>query len=289
MMEKQRLCLLIKNKIDHIIDLFQDNLPPVLESKAFRDEIDARIKETESEIKTIENSLNITEFISFWTTPQVGNLISDFYLYELIKCITRVKPKKEIYYDDVMIYCQRIIENHYEKLSDHASVAKIKKLFDIFHSICSTPFRIDSYLDQMVNKNNEIVIPNFYEDSLSEKKIYSRIIAKIQHELSASFIPDNHSYIENKSKYSRLLRQTYQNGFVYLLGEYKFNEFYIPPIVLPWQSARNYLFYLHVHSTERYECFRNNWKRIFSSSNIVYVVGGAGYGKSLFLSNVINN
>ncbi len=288
MIKKQCLCPLLENKLDHIIDLFTASLPTILAPKAFRDEINDRIKEIENDIKPLEDVLNINEFISFWNSPQVANLISDFFLYELIKCITRVKPKKEIYYDDLIIHCQHIIENYYKRISDDTSMAAIKKLFDILHALCCTPFQIDIYLEQMVNDNSEIVVPYFYEESLSEKKIYSRIITKIQQEMSASFIPDNPSYSEKKAKYIRVLRQAYQNGFVYLLGEYKFNEFYIPPIVLPWQSGRNYLFYSHVHSGG-HGYFRNNWKRIFSSSNIVYVVGGAGYGKSLFLSNIINN
>lgn len=35
--------------------------------------------------------------------------------------------------------------------------------------------------------------------------------------------------------------------------------------------------------------FRQNWTHILDTKDIIYVIGGAGYGKSLFLRNLINN
>lgn len=289
MMKKQSLFPLVEKKIDFMIHMLTRDIPTFFDLKEFRKEIKSRLSEHESQIGVIEKGLEMNAFISFWNTPQVGDLVSDYCLYELIKCLTKVKPKKELYWDDLIIYCLNIIEKHYQDLSDETSLSKIKELLGIIHTLCSKPFQINNYLERMLDENKATAISFLFEDSLSEKKLYNRIISKIQREMGAPFLIESPAYADSKSKYTKMLRQAYQTGFVYLLGEYKFNEFYIPPIVVPSQTMRNHSHFSYAYSSDHHEHLRNNWKGIFSSSNIAYVVGGAGYGKSLFLSNVINN
>ena len=52
---------------------------------------------------------------------------------------------------------------------------------------------------------------------------------------------------------------------------------------------RDYLIYAkNKKEVEDGDCF-DDWKYIFDCSSIVYVTGGAGYGKSLFLKKIIND
>lgn len=288
-MKKHNLLPLIENKFGFLVHSFTTNFPPVVYYEKFQNQIKNGIYEYASQIRAIETVLDMNAFINFWNSPQISDLISDYFLYELIKCVTRVKPKKELYYDDLVIYCQSAIEKYYQDLADIESLSKVRDILDIIHTLCNKPFQAESYMNWMLDDAQNIVIPTFFEERFSEKKLYNRIISKILYELESSFLADNPVYTNNSLKYIKTLRQTYQNGFVYLLGEYRFNEFYIPPIVLPSRTMRNHFHFQRIYSPDQHDHMRNNWKDIFSSSNIVYVVGGAGYGKSLFLSNVINN
>lgn len=286
MMKPQSVQVVLEEKIKYIIHMYTSKLPPVLDPTKLIKEINSRLIEHESSLKAIEKKLDINLFISFWNTPQVSSLLSDYFLYELIKNTTRVAPKKDLFYDDIVIYCQGIIENHYPQIAGQGSLSGIKQIIDILHKLCCSAFPDDIYMEWMFNEQKEFRIHSAFEELLSEKALYSSLISKIQAEFDSSFLPDNPSFADKKARYTKALRQTYQNGFVYLLGEYKFNDFYISPIVLPIEQQANFF---HVYSPSDHVYFRDNWKNIFASSNVIYVVGGAGYGKSLFLSNIINN
>jgi len=286
MMKPQSVQVVLEEKIKYIIHMYTSKLPPVLDPTKLIKEINSRLIEHESSLKAIEKKLDINLFISFWNTPQVSNLLSDYFLYELIKNTTRVAPKKDLFYDDVVIYCQGIIENHYPQIAGQGSLPGIKQIIDILHKLCCSTFPDDIYMEWMFNEQKEFIIHSVFEENLSEKALYSSLISKIQAEFDSTFLPDNPSFADKKARYTKALRQTYQNGFVYLLGEYKFNDFYISPIVLPIEQQANFF---QIYSPSDHAYFRDNWKNIFASSNVIYVVGGAGYGKSLFLSNIINN
>lgn len=285
-MKNQSINLLLEEKINHIIHVYTSTLPPILNQSDFINEINSRKKGYEDEIKAVEKTLDSNLFASFWNTPQVSSLLSDYYLYELIKSTTRRIPKKNLFYDDIVIYCQSVIEQHYPQISSQSSLSGIKLILGILRSMCCQPFPDNIYMEWMFNEQKKFTVPPFFEEHLSEKNLYSSLILKIQFGLSSHFLPDNSTFVDQKSRYTKTLRQAYQNGFVYLLGEYRFNDFYIPPIVLPIDE---YADFLRMYTRGQHDYLRDSWKNIFVSSNVIYVVGGAGYGKSLFLSNIINN
>lgn len=111
---------------------------------------------------------------------------------------------------------------------------------------------------------------------------------KIEFFLATKYVPCIAQYINARKEYMKMLRQLYQSGFIYLLGEYKFNEFYIPPILLPSKFQESFRHRLAL-DVDVVNSLRQRWIHIFDRSSIVYIVGGAGYGKSLFLRNLINN
>lgn len=109
---------------------------------------------------------------------------------------------------------------------------------------------------------------------------------KLSREVRQAFVPLNPAYAEICRSYCERLRTCSQKGFIYLLGEFDFNDFYIPPgllneqkVVTPLTVFRSFL--------NREE--REQWKHIFDRNDILYVVGVPGSGKSLFLRNIMNH
>lgn len=121
-----------------------------------------------------------------------------------------------------------------------------------------------------------------YIGKIFKQECQKRRVA-IEQELEADFVPTPPGTAQTMKSYKKKLKALYKTGFVYMLGDYQFNEFYIPPTVLPegavLSSAGAYIL----------RGQRDLWKNIFDMTNISYVIGVPGSGKSLFLQNVINN
>lgn len=75
-----------------------------------------------------------------------------------------------------------------------------------------------------------------------------------------------------------------------MLDKFDINEFYVPPYLAYGKEIMT-----HTHENNKYATMGqrlsddgfDDWKHIFERSNIVYVTGGAGYGKSLFMKKLI--
>lgn len=240
--------------------------------------------------ESLERDINMNSFKKFIREPQVNDLLID-YLSLLVKFnITGITPKKKIFNDDIENYFIEIIENHFENLSGENTIVAIKTYIDSLIKICSTELEDNVYSDIVERKGGQIVGKLPITDILGEKNFYAKDMERIEMEMKQGFIPRNMKYEEVKRNYGKSLKQYYQNGFIYLLGEYKFNEFYIPPILLNGPRAQDIYFRRSLRiERNRIDIIRGRWKNIFSTNNIIYVVGGAGYGKSLFLRNIINN
>ena len=142
----------------------------------------------------------------------------------------------------------------------------------------------------MCKKENGVFsFPSYFQDMLKEKKYFENLIAKVKYIIDSDFIPFNPQFDNVKKEYSKSLRQLFQTGFIYLLGEYKFNDFYVPPIVFNGMKADSYMREIVCRHKDAIHIFRERWKHIFDNADIVYIIGGAGYGKSLFLRNLVNN
>lgn len=95
---------------------------------------------------------------------------------------------------------------------------------------------------------------------------------------------------------NRSLRESQKKVQVYTSDDLNFNDVYVPPsfdIVTrdkddAWYLDNRFLYQKSKHNLP----IEERWKQIdtiFNTSNIIYVVGGAGYGKSLFLKNLCVN
>lgn len=103
-------------------------------------------------------------------------------------------------------------------------------------------------------------------------------------------------YIAIKNRYHEILAEKNSKAHIYLLDTFEFNSFYVPPFLdLEYEINRS-------NSNEKkivrqrlcnellgFEEDFNDWMYIFDRSNIIYVTGGAGYGKTLFMKKIIND
>ncbi len=98
-------------------------------------------------------------------------------------------------------------------------------------------------------------------------------------------LPSQEDYEEIRKRYYDILKEKYSEAHIYLFDKFPFDSFYVPPILSRNRRDVKYSsFGLHLR---RYHYV--SWDDIFLENNIVYVIGGAGYGKSLFEKKIIND
>ncbi len=87
-----------------------------------------------------------------------------------------------------------------------------------------------------------------------------------------------------KEDYHKILRQKNSEAHIYLLDKFPLHSFYVPPTLERMITRR------FGHAVEYYhEPFDVHWDKIFQDNHLVYLIGGAGYGKSLFSKKIIND
>ena len=102
-------------------------------------------------------------------------------------------------------------------------------------------------------------------------------------------------YREIVSEYHKMLKSRKSKERIYLLDKFEFSRFYVPPLLkqrinfnyndvdyCPQYNVRSAINAMPFH-------FYDGWKHIFDCNNFVYIIGGPGYGKSLFLTKLIND
>lgn len=110
------------------------------------------------------------------------------------------------------------------------------------------------------------------------QKIQSSIIATQE----IKPLTSHENYEETKNNYYNILKEKNSSAHIYLLDKFPFESFYVPPILLRQKNGKNNRYI-------DYDMSLTSWNDIFMRDNIVYITGGAGYGKSLFTKKIINN
>jgi len=287
---KEKIVFLAENHLEQVFRKVEWNVRVLVEISEVQNYMRLLLKDNYSLLESLENDLDIREFKKFIKSPQINDILVAF-LYLLIKQnIIGIISKKKIYRDDVENFFVEAIEKYFKELSRTETIVAIKTYFDVLINICSSHLPDDLYSDSVIRKEGKIIGSSVIMHLLSEKNFYEKDIEQLEMRMKQAFVPRNLKYEETKRGYGKSLKQYYQNGFIYLLGEYKFNEFYIPPILIKGSGTQNIFLRRSFRiRRDKIDKIRNNWQNIFNADDIIYVVGGAGYGKSLFLRNIINN
>ena len=254
----------------------------------FAERLTLELEKQRDKFNELENTIDFDNFRKFVKSPQINDVLID-YLHNLLNIsISGRTPRKRILQDDLINYFIGIIEKSFQKLSEEESIISIKKYFKLLMAACSIVIEDKIYSDIIKSDEGKIVEPSFLKGELSGK--YDKINERIEFMMRHEFVPRNIKFDNIKKDYAKSLKQYYQNGFIYLLGEYKFDEFYIPPLLLNGHNQQHlYIKRMLKMERERIDKIREGWKHIFDDRDIIYIIGGAGYGKSLFLRNLINN
>ena len=282
------------NIVEDLIGILSEKLSvflPFTEDISLGKNFDVKIKEKKEEIVELQSHISINDFREFLDEPQIHDLIRDYMLYLFLSKFMCLTKKNTILVDDVISYLLKVIEDHFEEFTKEDVIISIKKFFELLFIIIS---------EEEVCKLFDLTLPeedytlfkryDFGLEEIGAKQRYNLLIKKIRFILNKNFIPRNENFEKIKTGYLDSIKSYYEYDFIYLLGDYKFNEFYIPPLLTSMKN--NVLFYSRI--LVRYNeaipwRVRHYWKHIFDTQDIVYMIGGTGYGKSLFLKNIINN
>jgi len=243
------------------------------------------------------DDVDLTWVKNFLGFPQISNLLIANLQYTLDRKLIEIyglsEKKQEFVIGDITTHVLAIINEHFNDKSEEEIII-IKTFLEILVVSCSQ-IRLEGtlYDNNKIIDNKRLYLDNYwraYLDKYIKTDVY-KLIEKIKYELQKEFIPQNSRYNSIREKYLRALRQYYQMQFVYMLGDCKFGEFYIPPIIL---NSGYYRDLMHIGIMDRvnrkqYKKVREEWKHIFSLNDIIYIVGGPGFGKTLFLRYLINN
>lgn len=133
------------------------------------------------------------------------------------------------------------------------------------------------------------------------------------------YVPFSNDFNKKKKEYELLLKEDNKKAHVYLLGELNIDKFYIRPklntgftflsdSIYGPMINKNHLSeatneFIGKNSTTIHSFFYKSimnslsinltkdchWNEIFKDNNVIYLIGGPGYGKTLFLKNLVSH
>lgn len=264
-----------------------NKLMPLPFNKDLIKEIYKEIKKYSDTVQLIDEEINSIDFNDFLSSPQIKDLVNDCLVSLILSEVTENDKRILTIADDCINYCLEVIEKNYINLSENKSVLAIRNYFEHL-------FKTKKILREISFPSGNV--RQFFRHSVFQERfikdcVYEKSVKRVENELSLSYVPKNSKYEDDKNIYLKSFRQIYQNAFISIVGEFKFSEFYIPPILYRGSNFNKQVVedFFKQQTRERYVKLRENWKYIFRYSDITYVIGGAGYGKSLFLQNIVNN
>ncbi len=285
-MKDKSLLKIAEDKIKFSCNLLYNHLGVILNTDAIDIEINKEFDKVIPQIQEIEKNIDILPFKKYISVPQISDLIRNYLVYLLTSSVA--KTDICIAKGDVLNYLIKVIEGYFPELNSDVSITSIKLFFTQLMDICIINFNESMYSEIVEIENEKPQFPFIKE--FEDEYIFYNLVSKIEHTIKEDFIPVNSEFEKIKNDYTKNIKQYYQSDLIYLLGEYKFNDFYIPPVLVHGDVEQAFL-KKHIFSLdiEELAILRKKWTHIFDTKDIRYIIGGAGFGKSLFLKNLINN
>ena len=240
-------------------------------------EFEKVVQRQQAHFVVINASVNLDVFKKFLCEPQIEDIIKYYVSYVFLKKVYVVTKKSEmVSEDDIINFFIQTIEEHFSEISDDDAIIAIRIYFSVLFSIANN----------LIEDSSEFIS---FRDEDDLKSLCIQLISKINYILNSSFMPSRKNYEMIKNNYMKALKDYYSTDHIYMVDEFRFNKFYVPPQLIK-NEEKFQISIDHPRSTAtRFWMHRYSWTNIFDEDDIVYVVGGAGYGKSLFLKNLINN
>lgn len=260
--------------------------------KEIRDIIETTIsKRIPDNLKYLFDS---STYISYFSSPQFLDVINAYIEHKIICNNTTKSDKIQNYIEKGGIIS---IEDVINYISDN--------IYDLYikNGVVTVPSKNDikSATACILNISEEVVAQSLSPETshliyffnsradINHKQIISvltklkNMVYQIQDKQLSPVVTD---YEEIREKYHDILKEKNSDAHIYLLDKFPFEKFYVPPILknasIDDNSVKMYDYITYAGSY-------TSWNNIFIRNNIVYLTGGAGYGKSLFTKKIINN
>jgi hypothetical protein len=234
-----------------------------------------------SQFDTLFDSSIFQKYIKL---PQVRDVIYNYVFYLINR-----KKNKNLKEHEICAYLADGLLKRYDSQITIPPKAEIESFFKFLFSC------IDEYFLQLLSKKDRYMLSTIHQAiNVTTVETHEKIdvlVSLIKKSLDIKIQEEQNTFIQTKREYMNTLQDKNKRAHIYLLDYFDLNKFYVPPILKHEKNnSMLTLFRLYgekIHIPENY--IFELWKSMFRSSKIVYIIGGAGYGKSLFMKNIINN
>lgn len=257
-------------------------------------------------------------FYNFLNSSQVADIIQNYISYNITGILNKrfkLKYKSDNKNIDKTQVVSYLCKNTVDLFNNNGKTINTLLVNNFFNEyIDSIILFFESNLN--IKEKGQIFLVN-NRISLLEERVYlyinklingykNELVNILRQSLKIQVEPQNSDYELIRNEYIKLLRKNNQRGFIYGFSDFRLDDFYVLPEFSVENNNMNFLLKENFITGEfqkiqdiDYESFiirgnvllNNNLPSnvVFDNNNIIYIIGGAGYGKSLFLKYVINN
>lgn len=233
-------------------------------------------------------------FVSYFSSPQFLDVVNAYIEHKIICDYTTENAYVQKYINKSGIICASDVIKY---VSDSISELYVR------NKVITIPSHstIEHAVTYILGVTEEVIAKNLSPET-SQALFMLNSRADMQHQDIISFLeklqkiveqirekqlaPNNADYEEIRSKYHAVLKNKNSVAHIYLLDKFPFEKFYVPPVLRRSSMEERYI---KKYEFREYAQTLISWKNIFDRGNIVYLTGGAGYGKSLFTQKIIND
>ena len=234
----------------------------------------------------------------FMASPQLFDIINSYLLYKIVGLnkdkVTEIERNKKSKKTDNLLTTNDLADMLSTKLlilykKNETIFTPDKRMLNSFFSLIIECSEETIFNEMNLESKSTIYFINSHIDFVFNNidHVLTELQKNIQRLLKSDIVESVKDYEEVKKEYYNILKTKNSEAHIYLLDKFDFDRFYVPPILLknPDDLFSRWDTRLSIQEKEIFE----TWKYIFAQRNIIYIVGGAGYGKSLFMKKIIND
>lgn len=237
-----------------------------------------------------KNILESGPFSHYFNSPQFVDIINAYLEHKIICDFANPDAKIKRYIKKSGIISQKDIidyvsTNIYQRYLDDG-VISIPQFTDIKKAVVFILTSAEQTISHTLSPENSRLTYLINSRLDSHYQSIVELLQKIQTTITITqgikLLTPQENYEETKNDYYKILKEKNSSAHIYLLKKFPFESFYVPPVLLRQKNDNTNHYF-------DYEMALTSWNDIFIMDNIVYITGGAGYGKSLFTKKIINN
>ena len=238
------------------------------------------------------------ELYEFFQNPLIRDTLHNYVVYvwtgkmedKLVGAGVEKKKKNQAFTDkDLLAFLCKNLKQRYREQGNYSTEKAM--LIDAFMNDCIV--LITEYITSKDIDNKQLMYFMNARMNAWGNQIIGMIDntnALLKASTNVSYVHKNDVILERKNFYSKVLKDNFKMAHIYLLDRFEMHKFYVPPVLTVEETDDNsdYLKrrYRRYYNSAIYENY-SYWTHLFDRRNIVYIIGGAGYGKSLLLYKIV--